>query len=502
MKKAFSMLLVFVLLLTPVMALGSGDMDIISQPRTTVAQMKAWASGRGAHPEFINQAETFYNISVKYGIDPAVTYAQSAKETNYFNFGGVLDISYNNPCGLKTTEGGGNYDPSAHQRFSSWEQGITAQVHHLALYAGQSGFPDPNSPDPRHFPSIYGVAPTVQDLGGRWAPSPTYGDEVAQLVQSIMATEVADAPVVEESPKPDQRLKRIFGSNRVETAIRASQYLSENKAKRVILSSAGEFADALVGAVYAYEDGNAYPILLNSGTGLNDIVLKEIKRLDPDEVIIVGGPNMISKAAEDRLAREIGVDVTRLEGANRYDTANKVAESLGESDTYILANGTVFADALVISAYSSREEIPILLTNGKNLDKATAQKLKGAREVIIVGGVNAVSSEIEKDLKASVNNVSRLGGSNRFETSVIIAKATNTDNQVFVIASGANFADSLVGSSICGKFGASIILTDGNTLVNSAKALMKSQGATNAIVLGGNNSVNQSVVVELEGILK
>ncbi|MDO5714900.1 MAG: N-acetylmuramoyl-L-alanine amidase [Tissierellia bacterium] len=155
---------------------------ILATPTVTVAQMKEWAKKKNAHPKFVELANIYFNVSIKYGVDPAVTYAQSGKETGYFNFGGVLDITYHNPCGLKTSKGGGDKDPHAHMRFKNWEEGITAQVQHLRLYAG---YATPNAIDPRHFLSIKGKAKTVEELGGNWAPSKTYGQEVADLVRQL-----------------------------------------------------------------------------------------------------------------------------------------------------------------------------------------------------------------------------------------------------------------------------------------------------------------------------
>ena len=57
------------------------------------------------------------------GVDPAVAYAQSAKETNFGKFTGVLDETYKNPCGMKRTETGKPEDSDdfiaeAHKRLS------------------------------------------------------------------------------------------------------------------------------------------------------------------------------------------------------------------------------------------------------------------------------------------------------------------------------------------------------------------------------------------------
>lgn len=162
---------------------------IIGKPTTAIKQMQAWARSKNAHQDFIDLAKMFYDISTKTGIDPAVVYTQSAKETAYMKFGGVLDISFKNPCGLKTTQGGGNYDPDAHKRFKSWQEGVQAQVDHLALYAGMAGYPKKDSPDPRHFPAIVGTAKNVEDLGGRWAPSKTYGEDIVKMMQNLYTFE-------------------------------------------------------------------------------------------------------------------------------------------------------------------------------------------------------------------------------------------------------------------------------------------------------------------------
>ena len=128
-----------------------------------------------ATARFILNAQLYWELAPSRGIRPDVAYAQSAKETGFGNFGGVIDASFRNPCGLKTTAGGNDNDPDAHQRFTTWRQGVTACLDHLALYAGAPGYPRAVTPDPRHFPSISATARTVERLGGSWAPSPDYG---------------------------------------------------------------------------------------------------------------------------------------------------------------------------------------------------------------------------------------------------------------------------------------------------------------------------------------
>ena len=161
---------------------------ILHAPRATLGQAKAWAKGKGATDTFVGLADLYWRIAPSVGLDPAVAYCQAAKETGYGKFGGVIDETYHNPCGLKTSEGGGNYDPRAHQRFRTWEDGVSAHIDHLALYAGALGYPKKGTLDPRHFPYLLGTAKTVEQLGGKWAPSATYGTDIVRLMQELIAT--------------------------------------------------------------------------------------------------------------------------------------------------------------------------------------------------------------------------------------------------------------------------------------------------------------------------
>lgn len=182
--------------------------SIMAKPTATVLQMQEWARSKKAHEKFVELAPTYYEISEKAGVNPVVTYAQSAKETGYMHFGGVLDASYFNPCGMKTSAGGPNNDPNAHQRFDSWNEGIRAQVDHLALYAGADGYPKSDTPDPRHFAYLHGTAKTVEELGGKWAGSATYGTDIVKMMREIENTKVEE-PVGPVDPEPVEKLETM-----------------------------------------------------------------------------------------------------------------------------------------------------------------------------------------------------------------------------------------------------------------------------------------------------
>jgi N-acetylmuramoyl-L-alanine amidase len=163
------------------------DIKIISDTEVTAKQAEQWAKSKGATDTFVSLAELYWMYAPEHGnINPAIAYIQSAKETGYGKFGGVLDESYHNTCGLKTTSGGSDTDPNAHQKFNTWDEGVQAQLDHLALYAGADGYPRSNTYDPRHFVTIKGTVITVNALGGKWAPNLTYGEEINKLYNDLL----------------------------------------------------------------------------------------------------------------------------------------------------------------------------------------------------------------------------------------------------------------------------------------------------------------------------
>jgi N-acetylmuramoyl-L-alanine amidase CwlA len=177
-------------------------MPILAPASGTVAQAQEWARGKNATDVFIQNAALYWQIAPQAGVDPVVAYAQYAHESGYGKHGGTVPESYCNPCGLKVTAGGGNDDPNAHKHFASWAEGVRAQIDHLALYAGAAGYPMAGTPDPRHFPYLHGTAKTVEELGGKWAPSAAYGAKLLEKALEIRASEDGHPDPVGEPGEP------------------------------------------------------------------------------------------------------------------------------------------------------------------------------------------------------------------------------------------------------------------------------------------------------------
>ena len=166
-------------------------------------------------------------------------------------------------------------------------------------------------------------------------------------------------------------------------------------------------------------------------------------------------------------------NVSRIAGEDRSATSIEISkEMFSESDNVVLASGFNFADALSAGQLAAALNAPLILSKDQ-LDSRTSDeiaKLK-PKNIYIVGGETALSSNIEESVKSVVNdiNIERLKGNDRYETSVKVMEKTKefVDAEYLLIASGKNFPDALSATSFMADHKALMVLSDGNSYPKS-----------------------------------
>ncbi|MDD4345936.1 MAG: cell wall-binding repeat-containing protein [Desulfitobacteriaceae bacterium] len=197
----------------------------------------------------------------------------------------------------------------------------------------------------------------------------------------------------------------------------------------VMLTRDDQFSDALA-AVPLSKKLNA-PILMTDSSALDERVLAGLRQLSARNVYIIGGTAAISQSIQDSLS-SMGFNVTRIAGAQRYDTAAMISSVVGVDNTYTiyLANGYGIPDAIAVSAFAAEQGSPILLTEQAQLPASTIQALTdlGADNIVLLGGEAVISSEVENELGIKYS-VKRWGGYDRYDTqSTIFRNLLNTEN--------------------------------------------------------------------------
>ncbi|AFM43268.1 cell wall-binding protein [Desulfosporosinus acidiphilus SJ4] len=190
---------------------------------------------------------------------------------------------------------------------------------------------------------------------------------------------------------------------------------------------------------------------------------------------------------------------TRLAGNTAAQTAAAIADQTGWTGTAILASSASYGmvDALTAGPLSSYLKAPILLTGpGNTLDSDTKAELTklNVKTVYVTSGKAVISQAVLDQLSGMGINVVSLGGQDRAETSVNIAKKMVGVTKV-AVANG--LQDALSIASIASAANEPILLTDKDSVPSSVAAyLAANPSITSTDVIGGTGVISNAVAAQ------
>lgn len=306
----------------------------------------------------------------------------------------------------------------------------------------------------------------------------------------------------------------VAGDDRFATALRASKIaypdgLNPAGKRTVVIATGRNWPDALGGTSLAGAlDG---PVLLVDTNSVPAGLVDEIDRLGATKAVILGGEAAVGTAVEAALKAKLGTGtgiVTRIAGANRYETADKVAvrviTELGGSydGTAFVATGANFPDALASAPLAAAQRWPLYLANPTiGLSATTKAAMAGVTSVLILGGEAVVTPTTETYLKNTygASSVDRLAGDDRYATAVEVASyGVNVVGHAWDgvgVTTGVNFPDALAGGVLQGKTGSVMLLTTPAALHADTSSVLAAHKAqiTTVTFFGGTSAVTQAV---------
>ncbi|WP_377887463.1 cell wall-binding repeat-containing protein [Alkalihalobacillus sp. R86527] len=185
----------------------------------------------------------------------------------------------------------------------------------------------------------------------------------------------------------------------------------------------------------------------------------------------------------------------RLSGPDRYKTAAAIAQEgwPNGADTVVIARGGDYPDALAGTPLAYELDAPMLLTEKKQLTESTMDELQRLKpnKVILLGSNGAIKDVVKEEIEGMGIEVTRHGGSNRFETASIIADQLPKSNTA-ILAYGLNFPDALSIAPYAAKNGYPIYLALTNKLPEATAKAIKNYD--NVIVVGSNGVVSEKAL--------
>ena len=302
--------------------------------------------------------------------------------------------------------------------------------------------------------------------------------------------------------------ERMAGKTRTETAVAISQATFPDGAENVILASGDNYPDALAGGPLAY--ALDAPVLLVRASQPDQATLDEVKRLGAKNVYILGGAGVVSDAVADTM-KDMGLNVERLAGATRFETAVRVAESLekelGAKPTeafFVFSHN--YPDALAVGNIAAIKGAPVLYIGANGvLDEATKEymtKLGKLEHIYIVGGPGVISEDAETNLGV-FGKVDRIYGATRYETCTKVNTFFKDvlDGNAMCVAFGNNYPDALSGSVFAAKQHAPLLLVN-TALTDVELNFVKERAPKHFHVFGGEGVVSNEILEQLKEAAK
>ncbi len=285
----------------------------------------------------------------------------------------------------------------------------------------------------------------------------------------------------------------LGGEDRYATVAKEALYAFPSATTAVVTSGVG-YADSIAAAGLA--GALECPILLTNATYVPDVTLSALQSMGVSKIVLLGSETVANASVLNKL-KAFG-SIERVYGSDRYETQMAVYEygskhSLWNTDTVIVAAAIDFADALSAAPIAYALKAPTFFCDSsRTLPSKQLQVLSNDFEVpnfLLIGSPTVTSTDCESFLKGLSakrgGTTVRLGGSNRYETSMAVAEyAVNNlgfswDGVAF--ASGQGPYDALGGGPVQGKEKSVLLLADSSN-ATSVRVIKNNGGSVNSLL--------------------
>ena len=322
-------------------------------------------------------------------------------------------------------------------------------------------------------------------------------DNNAAIKEAVQKTNAAREKLKQAQAAYDANKQiRLAGSDRYETAYAVAEQMKLNKGKEkfdnIVVASGENYPDALSGNYLAFR--KKAPMLLTNQYEVDNTAEYIKNSIEPNgTVYILGQTSAVPASLEQKLQ---GINIKRIGGSDRFETNLLILkEARVHGEELIVCSGLNFPDAVSASAANK----PILLADDKlSASQKNYLSTIDPLKVYFIGGDKAVPKTVRDEF---TGDTVRLAGSDRFETSRLIAENLFLSHPDRVIlASGLNFPDALVGGAFNQDIGVPVLLVGPDFAdAYNAKKFVSENGTKSLILLGGKLSISDEIANYIRG---
>ena len=331
-----------------------------------------------------------------------------------------------------------------------------------------------------------------------------------KVTQDYIITDYSATAIDNYMQKTSSPIKQIIGEERQHTAVKISQEGWANGSDKVIIVNSSAIADGITSTPLA----TAYdaPILLTTKDSVYKETLDEIKRLNPSEIIIIGGTSVVSDKVISSLKTSTNLPVRRIAGIDRHETSLKIAEELDKkydvNKIYVVNGYKGESEALSIAPKAGMDKQPIILTNETSLPSNSFNWLKTEKltDAYFIGNENDITTDVIHQV-ADITTVNTSAGQSVYKNRVNGKDKHDINNNVInkfypqknldamIVAKSDVLIDALAAGPLASKLNAPILLNPTTYISLYHEETLKDKSAKVLYQVGG--GIRDSVIEDM-----
>lgn len=266
------------------------------------------------------------------------------------------------------------------------------------------------------FADVLSVAPAAAkaDAGVLLLPNGDLDDASIKIIKEKAPSKVIIAGGPNSVSKQTEKglrkvvkdVSRVYGADRYMTSqgIFEEFFADDKESSHVFVATGLGYADALAGSSAAGANGSALVLVRGNGSAKDSAgMIKTLKSSGIKTVSISGGFATVNRTQETALRGSIS-SVERIFGADRYETASKLAQWVDKfapadkvTDVWV-TSGLTFPDALSAASFAGNPSARLVLAKPDCVPGGTADVVatyKQAGTLHVVGGTATLAKSVE-----------------------------------------------------------------------------------------------------------
>ena len=196
------------------------------------------------------------------------------------------------------------------------------------------------------------------------------------------------------------------------------------------------------------------------------------------------------------ISKKSELQINKISASTNYAMAVEISKKSWESaEDVVLVNSNATVDALMATSFAKSKNAPILLTGSEALNSETKEEILrlSARNIHIIGGTGIVSDKVKSELEAMDLHVSRLGGSDRYSTSLEVAKSMGNVSEIIALSGKGNVEEIISIATVAADKNMPIVFVPTNGATRELIDFLKKNNIEKTYVIGNEKVVTDNV---------